>query len=138
MANDLNSVFLVGRLVRDAEAGQFQSGSAYANMSLAVNRSHKENEQWIDKASFFDCALYGKRVTALLPYLKKGKQIAVKGYLEQDRWEKDGQKKSTIRIVVEDLQLVGGGTAQGEGNPMVPQGGEFGNASPYDDDEIQF
>lgn len=108
MASDLNSVALVGRLTRDAELSYLPSGMAVAAMSVAVNRSRRENDQWIEEANFFDISYFGKSAEALKQYLTKGKQIAVQGALKQDRWEKDGQKFSKVRIVANSVQLLGG------------------------------
>ncbi|MBQ2551860.1 MAG: single-stranded DNA-binding protein [Treponema sp.] len=109
MANtDLNSVVLIGRLTRDAELTYLQSGSAVANISVAVNRNKKEGEQWVGEVNYFDVALFGKQAENLKQYLLKGKQIAVQGSLKQDRWEKDGQKFSKIRIIASNVELLGG------------------------------
>ena len=112
---DLNHVFLIGRLTRDLgsnkkDFGYVGNGQARANVSIAVNRSRKNGEQWIDEANFFDVTIWGKTAENLKPYLQKGKQIAVDGYLKQDRWEKDGQNHSRIYIAANNVQLLGGNT----------------------------
>mgnify|MGYP002515362776 FL=1 len=113
MATDLNHVVLVGRLTKDLGAdersfGYVGNGQARATVSIAVNRSRKSGEQWIEEANFFDVTIWGKTAENLKPYLTKGKQIAVDGYLKQDRWEKDGQKFSKVSIVATNVQLLGG------------------------------
>ena len=85
---DLNHVFLIGRLTRDLgsnekDFGYVGNGQARANVSIAVNRSRKNGEQWIDEANFFDVTIWGKTAENLKPYLQKGKQIAVDGYLNK-------------------------------------------------------
>lgn len=120
-SSDLNSVILVGRLTRDAELTYLQSGTAVAAISIAVNRSRREGEQWVNEANFFDVSYFGKPAEALKPYLTKGKQIAVQGALKQDRWEKDGQKFSRIRIMATNIELLGGRSDNG--------GAGYGNAS---------
>ena len=70
--------------------------------------------------SFFDVTIWGKTAENLKPYLVKGKQIAVDGYLKQDRWQKDGQNFSKVNIVANSVQLLGGGTAAPESAP-APQ-----------------
>ncbi|MBQ6568306.1 MAG: single-stranded DNA-binding protein [Treponema sp.] len=109
--NDTNIVVEVGRLTRDLGERDFAytpAGTARANISIAVNRSKKQGEQWVDETSFFDITLWGKTAENLRPYLTKGKQICVEGHLKQDRWEKDGQKQSRISIVADNVQLLGG------------------------------
>lgn len=115
--NDLNSVTLIGRLTRDMELKYLQTGVAVGTMSIAVNRSVKKNEQWVDEASFFDVTLFGKSAENLRQYLLKGKQVAVQGSLKQDRWEKDGQKFSRVGIIADAVQLLGG-QSQGNAQPQ--------------------
>lgn len=116
---DLNHVVLIGRLTRDLGTdersfGYVNNGQARANVSVAVNRSKKNGDQWVDEVSYFDVTIWGKTAENLKPYLLKGKQIAIDGYLRQDRWEKDGQKQSKVCIVANNVQLLGG---KGEGGP---------------------
>lgn len=101
---DVNSVVLIGNLTRDADVSFTPSGTSIAKLSIAVNRAFKRGEEWVDEVSYFDVNLWGS--TGLHPYLKKGKKIAVQGYLKQDRWEKDGQKNSRVVIVSENVQLL--------------------------------
>lgn len=110
--NDLNIVALVGRLTRDAEA---PAGNGPVRLSIAVNRSVKRGEEWAEEASFFELEYWHK---SILPYLVKGKQIAVQGELKQDRWTdaSTGQPRSKIVIHIparDGIKLLGGG-GQGE------------------------
>lgn len=109
---DLNNVILIGRITHDLgdkDFGYVGNGNARANVSIACNRSRKQGEQWIDEVSYFDVVIWGKLAESLKPNLVKGKQIAVKGYLKQERWESnDGAKKSRVSIVAEEIKLLGG------------------------------
>ena len=108
---DINNVTLIGRLTRDLGENDFaysNSGTARANVSIAVNRAKKQGDEWVDKVSYFDITIWGKTAENLKPYLTKGKQIGVSGHLKQDRWEKDGQKHSRVSIVADVVQLLGG------------------------------
>ncbi len=112
---DLNHVVLIGRLTRDLGTdersfGYVGNGQARATVSIAVNRSKKSGDQWVEEANYFDITIWGKQAENLKPYLTKGKMIAVDGYLKQDRWEKDGQKQSKVSIVANNVQLLGGNT----------------------------
>lgn len=125
---DLNKIILIGRVTKDVGAdersfGYIGNGVAKANVSIAVNRSRKNGEQWIDEVSYFDIAIFGKTAENLKPYLTKGQQIAVEGYLKQDRWEKEQQKFSKVVINAESVQLLGGNKSavQSSGN----EGGGF-------------
>lgn len=113
MANDLNKVYLIGRLTQDCGSdersfGYVGNGQARANISIAVNHSKKEGDNYVDEADFFNVTIWGKLAENLKPYLTKGKQICVEGHLKQDRWEKDGQKQSRISIQADNVQLLGG------------------------------
>lgn len=110
---DLNHVVLIGRLTQDLGSdersfGYVGNGQARANVSIAVNRSKKEGDQWVDEVNYFNITIWGKTAENLKPYLTKGKQICVEGHLKQDRWEKDGQKQSRVSIVADQVHLLGG------------------------------
>ena len=140
MANDINHVTIVGRLTRDAEISHLPSGAAVAKISIAVNRSRKNGDQWVDEVSYFDSAIFGKTAENLKPYLSKGKQIGLEGHLKQDRWEKDGQKFSKISIIADNVQLLGG-RSDGVGSeygyaPSAPTGEQSSQGG--DPDDIPF
>ncbi|MCL2070054.1 MAG: single-stranded DNA-binding protein [Treponema sp.] len=107
---DINRVVLVGRLTRDAELKYTSGGQAVCKFSIAINRRRKNGDQWEDEANFFDIVLWGRQGEALNQYLLKGKQVGVEGELRQDRWQQDGQNRSKIEIVANNIQLLGSGT----------------------------
>lgn len=107
---DLNSIIISGNLVHDIGEKDIQKigETTKLTVTLANNQSVKSNGQWATEASFFDVVMWGKLADNLKPYLVKGKGIAVVGRLKQDRWEKDGQKKSKIYIIANEVKLLGG------------------------------
>ena len=105
---DINTLTIIGRLTSNCDLAHTAGGAARLNLSIAVNRSQKSGGEWSDKASFFDVTVWGKTAENISPYLSKGKQIAVQGYLDQQRWEKDGQRFSKVCIIAEQVQLLGG------------------------------
>lgn len=113
---DINHVVLIGNLTRDVGEGYsvLSNGTAKASISIAVNRSKKSGDQWVDETSYLDVTIWGKTAENLKPYLTKGQKIAVEGYLKQDRWEKDGQKFSKVSVVANSVQLLGGKKQDGE------------------------
>ena len=134
---DLNQVVLVGRLTRDAELKYTNSGFAILKFSLAVNRSVKRDESWQDEVSFFNAVIFGKRAESLAQYMLKGKQIGIAGELKQDRWEQDGQSRSRVEIVVNNLQFLGSkgsGSPQGSYTPTESPAGNQVDAAPMADD----
>ena len=102
MANDLNNVILVGRITADLEMGYTPSGAACLNFSLAVNRKYNDKEE----VSFIGCQVWNKTAEIMCQYCKKGSQVGITGELIQDRWEKDGQKQSKIKVVVRNVQFL--------------------------------
>lgn len=103
---DINRVIEIGRLTRDAEVSYTPGGMAIAKFSIAVNRRVKNGDGWADEANYFDVQVFGKTADNLKPFLTKGKQVGIDGYLKQDRWEKDGQKFSKVTINANDIQLL--------------------------------
>jgi single-strand DNA-binding protein len=127
---DLNSVALIGRLTRDAELKYTAGGQAVCKFSIAVNRRRKNGDQWEDEANYFDIVLWGRQGESLNQYLVKGKQIGVDGELRQDRWQQDGQNRSKVEIVANNIQLLGGG--QGPSGAVSGQTGAYaGNSGGY-------
>ena len=110
--SDLNLVSIIGRLTRDVELKYTTTGTAIAELSIACNRSVKRGESWETDVSYFDATMYGRMAEGVKPYLTKGKMVAIIGHLKQDRWEKNGQKFSKVRIEVEELQLLGGSCSE--------------------------
>lgn len=106
---DINRVVLVGRLTRDADFKVTNSGLQICNFSVAVNRTRKDGDQFVDEANFFDCEYFGRAAEAVNRYLVKGKQVAVDGELRHQRWEQEGQPRSKVVVHVRELQLLGGG-----------------------------
>ena len=147
---DINHVVLVGRLTRDAELKYTASGQAVCKFSVAVNRRRKNGDQWEDEANYFDVVLWGRQGESLNQYLQKGKSVGVEGELRQDRWQQDGQNRSKVEIVANNIQLLGGnpgghggqgGGAQSpgtgaSGNRDFSQNNRSENSPPKSDDEF--
>lgn len=110
--NDLNTVSVIGRCVRDIDERSYSvlpNGTAKLQISIAVNRSIKKGDEYVEETSYFDATMWGKLATTMKGLLCKGKQVGINGELVQDRWEKDGQKMSKVYINVGSIQLLGGG-----------------------------
>ena len=116
MSNDYNKITLIGRLTRDIDLKYTTTGTAIGAVSLASNRSVKKQDNWETEVSYFDANIYGRMAENLKPYLIKGKIILIAGRLKQDRWEKDGQKFSRIKIEIEEVQLLGGKSSESLNN----------------------
>lgn len=129
---DLNNLTLIGRVCQTVGAdersfGYVGNGTARANVNIAVNRAKKVNGQWTEETYFFPVTIWGKTAENLKPYLVKGQQICVSGFLKQDKWQdQNGNKQSRISIVAETVQLCGS-RQNGQSEQMPPQD----NQQPY-------
>ncbi|MDR0910062.1 MAG: single-stranded DNA-binding protein [Spirochaetaceae bacterium] len=124
---DINSVMLIGRLTRDAELKYTATGQAVCKFSIAVNRRKKNGDVWEDEPSFFDIVVWGRQGESINQYLVKGKLVGIQGELRQDRWTQEGQNRSKVEVIANNIQLLGGnngtqGAAGGQGGAYHPAG----------------
>src|SRR4029079_18520433 len=122
----LNRVILVGNLTRDPELRYIPSGTAVSEIGLAVNDRVKRGDQWVEETTFVDVTLWARTAEIANEYLSKGSSVLIEGRLKLDRWEKDGQKHSKLRVVGERLQMLG---ARGGGGGGGGSGGGRGRGS---------
>src|ERR1700755_662732 len=140
-----NRVILVGNLTRDPELRYIPSGTAVSDIGLAVNDRVKKGDQWIDEVTFIDITLWGRTAEIANEYLSKGAPVLIEGRLKLDRWEKDGQKHSKLKVVGERLQMLGareagtggggGGAPRGRGRSGGSSSGGMGDGGPSYADE---
>ncbi len=156
MAQNINSVVLVGNLTRDPELRHTPSGTAVTTLRIAVNDRVKKGEEWQDAAYYFDVTVWGRTAENVGEYLKKGRPVFVEGRLQLDSWEDktSGQKRNKLKVVADNVQFLGsprgaggGGPEEGEEAPRSrPSDGGRTSAPPKpkgapsepDDDEIPF
>lgn len=113
-----SKAIITGNLTRDPELRSTGSGTSVCSFSVAVNRVYRgadgENKEDV---SYIDCSAWGKLGEMISQYAKKGSGVLVSGRLNQRSWEdKTGNKRSSVEIVVEDFNFVGGGARQDGGN----------------------
>lgn len=148
MAN-FNKVMFIGRLTRDPESVDFRTGGKVAKFGFAVTNRKKNGQtgQWEDEPMFIDCEVYnrgeyGKQADLVLDRLRKGSQIMIEGKLHLDQWEKDGQKRSKHKVVIDNFQFLdprtdgegGGGYSRGDsGGGYRSSGGGNRGGGDYND-----
>lgn len=116
----LNSVNLVGNIGRDPELRTTGSGTNILSFSLAVNdRTRDANGEWTEYTNWIDIIVFGERGKALSRHLAKGMRIAVNGRLHYSSWEKDGQKRSKIEVIANDIDFMQR-KEDGGGNKATP------------------
>lgn len=145
MAN-LNKVLLLGNVTRDPEVRYTPKGSAVCDLGVAVNRAYTtDTGEKREEVTFVDVTLWGRTAEVASEYLKKGRPVFIEGRLQMDSWDdkQTGQKRTRLRVVAENMQLLGGRSPGGTGDT----GGErrqttappkSSAASEPDEDEIPF
>lgn len=125
----LNSVAISGNLTRDPELRQTPGGTQVLSFGVAVNERRKNaSGEWEDAPNFVDCTMFGTRAEKLSGYLHKGTKVAVSGRLRYSSWEHDGQKRSKLEVVADNLEFMSPRQAQdGSG---APQSRVMGNQPP--------
>lgn len=118
----INRVIISGNLTRDPEVRTTQSGMPVMSLGIAVNDRRKNGQtgEWEDYANFIDCTMFGNRAQNVAQYLSKGQRVMIDGKLRYSTWERDGQKRSKIEVIIDDLDFQGtrnqGGAPQGGAN----------------------
>ena len=141
---DVNRVFLAGRLTRDPEVRYTPSGTAVADLGLAMSERFKSKEgNWEEKTVFVDVVVWGRQAETSGEYLYKGSPILVEGRLQLDQWEnQQGEKRSKLRVRADRVQFLGSprkddvaDAPNGLGGGSVAQGN---GPAVADDEDIPF
>ena len=116
----VNKYFCTGNITREPELRRTQSGMAILGFGVAVNdrRKNSQTGEWEDYANFLDCSMFGKRAESLSNILTKGMKVAIEGKLRWSQWERDGQKRSKIEVIVDELEFM----SRNDGNGGHKQG----------------
>lgn len=100
----MNSVTLSGNLTRDPELLTTASGVSIAKCGIAVNERRKINEEWTDVAHFFDFTIFGRKGELFAEKAEKGNRVHILGRLEYQSWEKDGEKRSKVAVIANEVE----------------------------------
>lgn len=150
----INTVVISGNLTRDPEFRSLPNGTPVCELGVAVNERIKdETGNWTDRPNYFDVTVWGGMGEWAARSLTKGAGVTVEGRLRYESWEKDGQKRSKVKIVANSLVPRDGSSAPGNGGgnefraqrsdvhvntddyrTPEPVGGGGGSSSPGDDD----
>ncbi|WP_302961259.1 single-stranded DNA-binding protein [uncultured Adlercreutzia sp.] len=111
----INRVIISGNLTRDPELRNTQSGMAVLSFGVAVNdrRKNPTTGEWEDYPNFVDCTMFGARADSLSRYLSKGTKVSIEGKLRWSQWERDGQKRSKLEVIVDELEFMSSRNANG-------------------------
>lgn len=118
----INRVNISGNLTRDPELRATAGGTQVLTMGVAVNdrRRNPQTGNWEDYPNFVDCVMFGTRAEALSRYLSKGTKVAIEGKLRYSSWERDGQRRSKLEVVVDDIEFMTSRGSQGSDQGYAP------------------
>lgn len=122
--SNINRVIISGRLTRDPEVRATAGGTSVMGLGVAVNdrRRNQQTGQWEDYTNYIDCTMFGNRAESLSRILSKGMLVCIEGRLRWSSWERDGQKRSKIEVIVDEIEL-----------PSRSQGGSQGGYADQQD-----
>lgn len=130
MARSFNQVILMGNLTRDPELRTIPSGQSVCSFSLALNRSYKGSDgNWQEATDYIDVVAWGPLGERVAQYLSKGRPCLVNGRLQSRSWEQDGQKRSKVEVVAQDVTFLGGRNESGDGGGSGYSGGSNDSGS---------
>lgn len=133
----LNKVFLAGNLTREIDLRYTPAGLAVASFGLAVNRKWKDKSgEQKDDVCFVDINAFGRIAEVMGEYLKKGSPVFIEGRLQFSQWEKDGQKRSALRVVADSFQFLSSGSKGTRTGAAATVGAEAGGVDDINDGEI--
>lgn len=117
----INTVTLGGNLTSDSTLRSTAGGTGVLSFGMAVNERRKNGQtgEWEDVPSFFDCTLFGSRAEKLAGYLTKGTRIVVTGFLRQSSWEKNGERRSKVEVIADDIMFMNPRNEQQRPAPQV-------------------
>ena len=101
----INRVNISGNLTRDPEMRGTTGGTSVLSFGVAVNdrRRNQQTGEWEDYPNFVDCVMFGTRAEAISRYLSKGTKVAIEGKLRYSSWERDGQRRSKLEVIVDEI-----------------------------------
>ena len=136
----INRVMISGNLTRDPELRQTQGGTIILSFGVAVNdrRRNQQTGEWEDYPNFIDCVMFGTRAEALNRILSKGMKVAIEGKLRYSSWEREGQRRSKIEVIVDEIEFMTSrdNAPRPAAQPMqsAPMAAPVVDASVYDED----
>ena len=104
----INRVNISGNLTRDPELRATASGTQVLSFGVAVNdrRRNPQSGEWEDYPNFVDCTMFGARAEAVSRFLSKGAKVAIEGKLRYSSWERDGQRRSKLEVIVDEIEFL--------------------------------
>ena len=136
----INSVAISGNLGADPELRSSAGGTPILSLRIAVNERRKDQSgEWTDYTNWVDAVMFGTRAEKVSRYLSKGSKVSVSGRLHYSSWEKDGQRRSKLEVVVDEIEFMsrgeqGGGYGGGGYQPPLRPQAPAPVVDAYDED----
>ena len=129
----INIVMLTGNISWEPELRTTATGTPVLSFGVAVNdrRKNSKTQEWEDYPNFIDCSMFGSRAESVSKYLSKGSKVSIAGKLRWSQWERDGEKRSKITVIVDDIEFMSRSNGQNSSNQHQS---EVINPSLYDED----
>ena len=107
----INHVTITGNLTRDPDLRSTAGGTSVLGFGVAVNdrRKNQQTGEWEDYPNFIDCTMFGARAQSVSRFLQKGSKVAIEGKLRWSQWERDGQKRSKIEVIIDEIEFLSRG-----------------------------
>lgn len=134
----------IGNVTRDIQEKDFaiiENNSARLNFTIAVNRSKKKGDEWVDEVFYLDFTCFGKTAENMKNFLQKGTKVCVTGYIKQERWTKDDKNFSKLALIAENVELLSrkdGGSGKptqefkpADNSPTTDNGGDYPEDIPF-------
>ena len=104
----INRVNISGNITREPDLRHTAGGTAVLGFGIAVNdrRRNPQTGDWEDYPNFIDCTMFGARAEAVSRYLQKGSKVAIEGKLRYSSWERDGQRRSKLEVIVDEIEFM--------------------------------
>jgi single-strand DNA-binding protein len=126
--SNFNKVLLMGRLTRDPELRYTPQGTAVSDIGVAVNREYTVGSEKRKETAFVDVTAWGRQAEVICEYLRKGAPVFIEGRLHFESWEQEGQKRSKLKVVLENFQFIGGGRGDSGTGGAAGEGAGHGQA----------
>lgn len=140
----INRVVISGNVTRKNELRSTAGGMSVLGFGVAVNdrRKNPQSGEYEDYPNFIDCTLFGKRAESINRMIDKGTKVAIEGKLRWSQWENNGEKRSKLEVIVDDIDIMTRQKKEGEPDmhgqfyapPTVPMATPVVDASVYDED----
>ena len=126
----MNVINLIGRFTRDPETNTANSGAVFTRFTLAVDNPFKKGE-----ADFINCVAFNKTAELIGEHLTKGRQLGVSGRLQMNRYEVDGENRTSYDVVVNNITFISNKESSGGTKTTTNTSNATGRATEVKEEE---